>query len=213
MRHQTHHCTGRITDTGDVVDRSVRVAAAVAQRDLAGGGQRRRIRVHVPTLAVGDRGVDRVGDAAGPDAHRRRHRSEFHPAAVERATPVVTECSGEQTGPRQHLEPVADPDQRVAGIDERSELVGQPDGEVEGEHAPRAEGVGVAESARHHGEARLGQPRRSCDQFRRQHDLDVGADEFECVAGVRVAVRSGPRDHDGRDAGHADPPASPPRPV
>ena len=68
VRHQAEHDARRVADPGDVGDRTVGVGARVAQRDLAGGGERRRVGVHVAAFAVGDRAVDRVVDVAGPDA-------------------------------------------------------------------------------------------------------------------------------------------------
>ena len=92
VRHQAEHDAGRVAHAGDVGDRAVRVGAAVAQRDLAGGGERVRVGVHVAALAVGDRAVDRRRRA------RRSRRTldsgcgcELDPPAVEAAVGVVAE--------------------------------------------------------------------------------------------------------------------------
>ena len=76
-----------------------------------------------------------------------RLRGELDPATVEAAVVVVAERPGQQAGAGQHLEPVADPDDRSTARHERVQCVARRTGEVEAEHAAGAEGVAVAEPA------------------------------------------------------------------
>ena len=111
VRHQPEHEAGLVADAGDVGDRAVRVAAAVAQRDLAGGGERVGVGVHVAALAVGDRAVDRGRRV--PSIQTQRLSA---PAASvtqrhsKRPLGVVAERTGQQPGAGEHLEAVADAD-------------------------------------------------------------------------------------------------------
>ena len=74
------------------------------------------------------------------------------PAAVEVAAGVVAERAGQQAGAVEHLEAVADADDRAPAGDERAQALAEAAAvgrrEVEREHAPGAEGVAVAEARR-----------------------------------------------------------------
>ena len=89
-----------------------------------------------------------------PDRHAVRLRVEHDPAAVEASLGVVAERSGQQPGCGEHLESVADADQRAAVGDEVAQRVAEPEREVEGQHAAGAERVAVAEAAGDHGQCR-----------------------------------------------------------
>ena len=79
-----------------------------------------------PAFAMGDRAVDDVRRVRRPHAVRVRLLGQLDPAAVEVPGLVVTERAGEQAGPGQHLEPVADAEQRPAGGDELAQRLAQP---------------------------------------------------------------------------------------
>src|SRR3954452_5582955 len=81
MGHQAEDDATRVAHTGDVVDGSIGVAAAVGQGDLAAISQRLRIGMGVAPLAVGDRTIDRV-DVGGPYA-TTGCRVEADPFALE----------------------------------------------------------------------------------------------------------------------------------
>ena len=95
--HEAEHDTGRITHSGDVGDRSVRVHACVAKCHLTGRGETVRIGVDVAALTVRDRAVDDVVETLGPHADRVGDRLEFDPPAIEGARLVVAERAGQQT--------------------------------------------------------------------------------------------------------------------
>ena len=70
---------------------------------------------------------------------RARFLGQRDPPADEVATGVVAEGAGQQAGPGEYLEPVADADDRAPGGDERAqriaEMAGAAVADVEGEEA------------------------------------------------------------------------------
>ncbi len=94
-----------------------------------------------------------------------------------------------------------------SGGDERAQLLADADGEIECQHPPGAERVGVAETAGHDGEPGTVEDRRILDEFGGQHDLCTGAGHLERGDDVAVAIRARAGDHDG-----GNPASSAPRP-
>ena len=120
VRHQAEHDAGLVADPGDVGDRAVRVAADVAQGDLSGGGQAVGVGVDVAALAVGDRAVDVVVEAGRPDRAAGRRPASARTQRQSKWPPALCPSApGQQAGAGQHLEPVADADDRTAAGDER----------------------------------------------------------------------------------------------
>ena len=125
-------------------------------------------------------------------AARRTQRQSKRPGVV------VAERAGQQAGAGQHLEAVADADDRAAAGDERPQPFAEPtavgEGEVEGEHAAGAEGVAVAEPAGDDEDAGgVEQPGRA-GELAGEHDGRLGPGEVERQHGIGVPVRPRPGD-------------------
>ena len=132
---------------------------------------------------------------------------DLHPPALEPPVCVVAECARQELGAGQHLEPVADPDHRLAAGDERGERLGErgAGGEVERHHAPGAERVAVREPAGHTDQGGLRQQLGTVGQLGREHDGGFGARQLECQGQIAVTVRARAGHHERRGAAHASP--------
>ena len=140
--HQAEDQAGRVADAGDVVGAAVGVVGDWPPAGRAVGFWRRRARPgrcpkRLPDgvvggdelpFAVGDRAVRARSQRLLVQMHLPRRRGEVDPAVDEPAAVVVGEGAGlpgpagegagEQFGFDQHLEAVADADDRLAGVDE-----------------------------------------------------------------------------------------------
>ncbi len=134
-----------------------------------------------------------------------RARRRARPSGSRSGRRVVAEGAGQQAGAGQHLEAVADADDRAAAGDEVAQplaeaaAVGQR--EVEGQHAAGAEGVAVAEPAGDDDDARRVEQLGPGRQLGGQHDGRLGPGQVERQHGVGVAVGPRPGDHDAPSAG------------
>ena len=129
VRHQAQHHAALVAHTSDRVDRPVRVVPGVGERHLTVGGERSGVGVHVATFTMSDRALDWV-QALRPHA-APSGGFQSHPLALEVAALVVAERSRQQARAGEHLEPVADTDDRVTGSDERAQLVTDANGALE----------------------------------------------------------------------------------
>ena len=170
--------------------------ACVAQGDLSRRGEGGRVGMHVATFAVGDRAVDELGACLRPDASRARLRGQADPPAHEVTAGVVAKGAGQQPGPGEHLEPVADADHRAAGGDEGAQGVAEAAraaiADVEAEQPAGSEGVAVAEPAGDDDDVGCVDAARVGRQLVDEHDLRLGAGELEGEATSRSRFVPGP---------------------
>ena len=139
VRHQSEYDTRWITNTGDIADGAVGIGAPVAQRHLAGNGERLGVRMDISAFTVRDRTVDWVLDSLRPHTGTLFYGVEYNPATIEVALRVVPECTRKQPGAGEYLESVADTDEWPTCIDKATKFLAEADHQVECEHAARTE--------------------------------------------------------------------------